>query len=198
MVQYPLEAYAPTGTAPPRSIIPTDEMRAFARLSGLEQDGELALAQGAALDYITGPDGYLLSVWRRQWMISVTAPLPSCGGAIDLRLSAPVSVDVFEYKAKVDDSSYIAIPASEFFLVRERRLVCPFAAHWPRAAAWRLTFTAGFANPTVSRPADELPAQLRQAIKILTLALWEDRSGEMCAPKAVDAICRQYGGGAFA
>lgn len=203
-MQYPLECYSPIGEEPPDAIIPASEMRAFARLSGLEQDGELALAQAAALDYISGPQGYLISVWRRQWRLEATAALPDYGGAIDLRMANPASVDVFEYRERLGGAlSHLATADSEdvssaVFLVPERRLLCPVAANWPSVEWFGVTLRAGLVDPSASSPADKLPAQLRQAIKILTLALWEDRSGEMVVPKAVDAICRSFGGGAYA
>ena len=184
--------------APSAPLIPLPEMREFARVSGTDQDGELQNALSAAVDYAEGANGYLLALWRRQWRWGLPC-FPDGRDALELRLGPVASVDSVEYISP-DDSSHQTLTADKYYLAQPG-LVCPKES-WPAVELEatdpvQVTFTAGYADPTADDPVSALPYSLRQAVKILALSLWEDRSGDSIVPKQADAIFRTFGAGAY-
>ena len=198
MSRFDLSLLNAAGDVPSAAPIPIPEMREFARVSGTEQDGELTNALAAAVDYAEGATGHLLALWRRQWIWRLPC-FPSGREALDLRLSPVVSVDLVQYIAP-DDSSHTTLTADKYYLAQPG-LAVPKES-WPAVELEatnpvQFTFTAGYADPAADNPVSGLPHSLRQAVKILALAFWEDRSGELIAPKQAEAIFRTFGAGAY-
>ena len=198
MSRFELSLLNAAGAAPSAALIPLPEMREFARVSGTEQDGELENALAAAVDFAEGAKGYLLALWRRPWIWSLPC-FPSGRDAVDLRMGPVASVDAIQYVAP-DDSSHQTLTADKYYLAQPG-LVCPKES-WPAVdlettSPVKVTFTAGYADSNAETPVAALPRSLRQAVKILALAFWEDRSGDAMVPRQADAIFRTFGAGAY-
>ena len=198
MSRFDLSLLNAAGAAPSAALIPLPEMREFARVTGTDQDGELQNALAAAVDFAEGSHGYLLGLWRRQWIWSLPC-FPSGMDAVDLRMGPVASVDAIQYIAP-DDSSHVTLTADKYYLAQPG-LAVPKES-WPSVelettSPVKVTFTAGYADPDADDPVAALPYSLRQAVKILALAFWEDRSGDAMVPKQADAIFRTFGAGAY-
>ena len=198
MARFDLSYLNGAEAAPSAPLIPLPEMREFARVSGTDQDGELQNALSAAVDYAEGANGYLVALWRRQWRWGLPC-FPDGRDALELRLGPVASVDSIQYIAP-DDSAHTTLDAHKWYLAQPG-LVYPKES-WPAVELEvtdpvQVTFTAGYADASAESPVAALPYSLRQAVKILALSLWEDRSGDSIVPKAADAIFRTFGAGAY-
>ncbi len=164
------------------------ELKAHVRLSGDDEDANLAGALVAAVRAIEARGG--LAMMPQQWRMSLDAPpeetlfLPrSPVAAID----AVTVIDAGGAPQPVSPSLYDAVYGAGGRI----RPAGPWPAPGPAVGGVRIDFTAGYEN------ADAVPAPLKQAVKMLAAYFLETReaAGETriyALPQGIDALIAPF------
>jgi uncharacterized phiE125 gp8 family phage protein len=171
---------------PPTPLITLAEAKAYLRVDFSDDDSLITSLVAAASANLDGPQGWLGRAIGEQ---ELEAYVPSfCGGQIPALMPHIISVESVRYldtsniEQTIDAESYSASANRIWF--SDSFIVPGVYATWD---AVRIAYTAGY---------EEIPEQLKTAVKIHVGTLYENRtsigSAQFILPHAYEALCAPF------
>lgn len=182
-------------TPPATTPVTVAELKAHLRIEADTEDAVLEAYLAAAVAYLDGWRGVLgIALMSQVWELVLDA-FPAA--EVQIPLTPVLSIGSVEYDN--EDGDQITLAAEEYQLDAASRpaWLIPVTS-WPStfdgANAVRIRFTAGHAS------ADDVPAPIKQAIKLMVGAWYENREdtvigasvSKLPLPSAADALLALY------